>query len=380
MSREYFVEESPALTERLERHFESARALLSTFPEAEKQVECLLLGGGYGRGEGGVGTEADGSKSLFNDLDYFLFCPDPTDPKLLEAVHAIEKQETKALGIDVDIKCITLAQVGDPSISMMFYDMVAGHHVVLGPDDYLTSRFPNPQGANILPIEASRLLWNRGTGLYFAACRIKREEETDFVIRNHAKFQLAAGDALLCLDGLYCGSVRERLERFREYRPDRHLGFDLLDLYERAVDFKFNPQRSDGRNWSALAEENRHLSDLWTLLFLQAESRRLRTSFVKPADYVAGNERRSPEIPRWKAPLFALRDFFKYRRCLAPVWDYPRNALFRSLLCLLCDERTRKRLPSPGKFLKGRSTSEASRTNEITDWERIYQFWWERYG
>jgi hypothetical protein len=378
MERDYFAQESPALAERLERHFASARTLLSKSPAAEKEVEALILGGGYGRDEGGVAKDENGNDILFNDLDYFLFCADPANPELLEAVHAIEKEGTADLGIDVEIQCLTLAQVGDPSVSMMFYDMVAGHHVVIGPDDFLTSHFPQVHGANIHAVEASRLLWNRGTGLFFSACRIEREAEMDFVVRNHAKFCLAAGDALLCLDGLYSGKVRERLARFREHRPDVHMGLDLLEMYERAVEFKFRPTLTDGKNWAQLAEENRKLSDLWTKVFLHAESRRLGKTFAQPADYVAGNEPRSPEIPRWKAPLYAVRDILKYRRCLAPVWDYPRNALFRSLLCLLSDDSARKSLPSPEKFL-GKSPEPVSK-GKVTGWEKVYEFWWQRYA
>ena len=91
--------------------------------------------------------------------------------------------------------------------------------------------------------------------------------------------------------------------------------------------------------------------------------------FADAAAYVEGRERRSPEVPRWKAPLFAVRDFLRYRRWVGPVWDYPRAGLFRSLFCLLSDE-----LPGPKKFLgKPEGSGRAA-------WEPTYKFWWERYG
>ncbi len=234
----------------------------------------------------------------------------------------------------------------------------------------------------IPPLEASRLLWNRGTGLYFASCHIGRRQDAAFVVRNHAKFKLAAGDALLTLAGLYDGSCRERYARFRSHRPDHALGLDLAGLHAEGVAFKLAPTL-DGPDWDDLAEENRILSDLWARLFLHAESVRLETKFDTPESYVAGREARSPELPRWKAPLFALRDFFKYRRWLAPVWDYPRAALFRSLFCLLEGTGGPNKLPSPGHFLaplshRKRHTPPAS--PGTSEWEPLYTFWWQRYG
>ena len=235
---------------------------------------------------------------------------------------------------------------------MMIYDVAAGHVIVYGDEDYLTSRWPKPDPSNIPLIEASRLLWNRGTGLYFASCRIPDRLERRFVERNHAKFKLAAGDALLCAVGQYHWSFRERQKRF----------------YEEGVAFKLSP--TDGAlSWEELGVENEKLSTLWTKLFLQVESERLGVRFSDATAYVDGRERRSPEVPRWKAPMFAARDFLRYRKFVGPVWDYPRAGLFRSLLCLLS-----KDLPLPAKFL-GKVNGDGRGA-----FEKTYQFWWERYG
>ena len=99
------------------------------------------------------------------------------------------------------------------------------------------------------------------------------------------------------------------------------------------------------------------------------ESQRLGVKFANASAYVEGRERRSPEVPRWKAPLFAVRDFLRYRKFVGPVWDYPRAGLFRSLFCLLS-----KDLPSPAKFL-GKADGDGAGA-----WEKTYEFWWERYG
>jgi hypothetical protein len=379
----YFLDACPELEELLERHFEHMRALLKQSPGVFDKIDALVLGGGYGRGEGGIvhGEEGSSKVALFNDLDYFLFTAHPNDPLIAEAIHALEAAGRDVLGIDVDIKCLALDEMGDPSESMMFSDLIAGHHIVYGPEDYLRSRFPEVDPARLPAIEASRLLWNRGTGLYFASCHIERQDDADFVTRNHAKFKLAAGDALLALEGQYASSCRERFVRFKAIRPDKALGLDLEDLHAEGVRFKLSPTGGKA-DWNELAAENRSLAQLWTRLFLHVESHRLGIHFESPADYVEGQEPRSPEIPRWKAPLFAIRDYLKYRRWLSPIWDYPRAALFRSLFCLLSEETLRASLPSPGHFLAPRSTGSEKRAQGLTtaDWESVYTFWWQRYG
>jgi len=383
MRLEYFVNECPELEELLERHFEHLRALLRQRPRALEKVDALVLGGGYGRGEGGVlaGPAPDAPPELFNDLDYFLFTSHAGHPEVAQAVHAMEAAGKDTLGIDVDIKCLAPADMGDPSASMMFSDLVAGHRVIHGPADYLRARFPEVDPSRLPALEASRLLWNRGTGLYFAACHIERREDPAFVARNHAKFKLAAGDALLALAGRYHGSCRERFHRFRECRPDRALGLDLADLHAEGVAFKLAPRRGHD-DWDLLSRENRALAGLWSRLFLHAESLRLGVRFESASAYVQGREPRSPELPRWKPPLFALRDFFHYRRWLSPIRDYPRAALFRSLFCLLSHDDPPAALPSPNRFLNPSSPPNASRSTPVplSSWESAYAFWWQRYG
>ena len=364
-SEKYFLGSHPALAERLEAHFVDLRSRIEAEPAIAARIEAVVLGGGYGRGEGGVLVNPDGSEELFNDLDYFLFAIDPEDEALIELVRGIERDGTEEMGIDVDIKIERVVDVPKPEDSMMIYDLAAGHIVVYGEDDFLTSRWPQPEASNIPLIEATRLLWNRGTGLYFAACRIEDRQDKRFVERNHAKFKLAAGDAVLCASGQYHWSFLERQKRFKALAEDV---FGVGAIYEEGIDFKLAPRDGD-LSWEELADENRKLSELWARLFLHVESERIGVEFPDAAAYVEGRERRSPDVPRWKAPLFALRDFLRYRRWVGPVWDYPRAGLFRSLFCLLLED-----LPAPSKFLgKPQGDGRAA-------WEPTYKFWWERYG
>ena len=364
-SQRFFLQAHPQLASRLEAHFQDLCVRIGRDPSVAAKVQAVVLGGGYGRGEGGVLLGRDGREELFNDLDYFLFTDQPDDEALRAVVHEIESCGTADLGIDVEVKVERIEALPAPEQSMMIYDLAAGHVVVYGDPDYLERRWPEPEASGIPLAEASRLLWNRGTGLYFASCRIAERSDRRFVERNHAKFKLAAGDALLCAAGRYHWSFRERRERFGDLGDDR---FGVAGIYGEGIAFKEAP-RDGTLSWEELTVENRELSKLWARLFLHVESQRLGVDFADPASYVCGRERRSPEIPRWKAPMFAVRDFLRYRRWVGPVWDYPRAGLFRSLFCLLSDE-----LPEPVKFLgKPAGAGRAA-------WETTYKFWWERYG
>src|ERR1035437_3471433 len=124
MPGRYFEGNHPELESRLENHFARVR---NSFEEKGWRGS-LVLGGGYGRGEGGVMRGPEGV-GFSNDLDYFLFDDAPGDPRLVSWCRETERSESVVLGIDVEIKCLRADSMGDPGRSMMFGDLVAGHVV-----------------------------------------------------------------------------------------------------------------------------------------------------------------------------------------------------------------------------------------------------------
>jgi len=156
---------------RMKAHFERTVAHFGRL--GSKAPEAIVLGGGYGRGEGGIASSADGSPCLFNDLDYFIFTDSPADAEILGALHEWERKESVLMGIDVEGKCLPLSDLKQTPVSMMFYDLVTAHTIVSGPDDFFKAyqAMANPQ--TIVPIEATRLLWNRGSGLLFASADLE---------------------------------------------------------------------------------------------------------------------------------------------------------------------------------------------------------------
>ena len=75
MTQRFTIDGSPELEARLDRWCaDFARDVLSVIPERE--LEAIVLGGGYGRGEGGVWRTTDGEQA-YNDLEFYFFVRGP---------------------------------------------------------------------------------------------------------------------------------------------------------------------------------------------------------------------------------------------------------------------------------------------------------------
>ena len=65
---------------------------------------CVLLGGSYGRGDGGVRQDKENG-ILYNDLDFFVFAK-KANPNAQNVLHSVAKKYEKELSIDVDFSKI----------------------------------------------------------------------------------------------------------------------------------------------------------------------------------------------------------------------------------------------------------------------------------
>lgn len=361
----YVEGDHPELRERLEAHFSRVRESFL----AHGFSGALVLGGGYGRGEGGV-MPLDHGVGFSNDLDYFLFDDTPVAEPLLQWCRAIEREESERLGIDVEIKCLRREAIGNPNDSMMFADLVAGHIVVAGEAEFLTSLVPTLDFTQLPAEEATRLLWNRGSGVFFAKCRLERRAEVAYVIRNHAKLKLALGDALLCLQGQYVPWCRERHQRL--LRAELPGGLESIPAWHaEGVEFKFSPFLK-GPSWEELDEESTRLTAAWGKLWLLVESRRLGRPIGSLEAYV-NLPRLLPGHPL-RHVMLAVRDRLRRGGCLRPTTDYPRAALMRALPCLL--DLTQAGPSQTGKFLPLPSGDAHKRSA----WESVYARWWNYYS
>lgn len=314
----------------------------------------------------------DGGGAAFsNDLDYFLFDDSPDDRALQAWCRDAEREESEALGIDVEIKCLRADSIRDPGVSMMFADLVAGHVVVAGNAGFLAAMRESLDFSRIQSEEAARLLWNRGSGMFFSRCRMGSDAGLGYVIRNHAKLKLALGDAWLCLEGRYSPKCRVRSERLKESRLPENVP-RLLEWHAEGVEFKFRPF-SRGVGWADLENEARELVGAWGEIYLAVEGARLGMRFDSFKDYLAVPRLiRSSSVARNLA--LACRDKLKRGGCLRPIGDYPRAGLMRALPCLL--GLTPGGVAEAVRFLP----ETPDQTQNPKSWERSYARWWSCYA
>jgi hypothetical protein len=366
MSGLFFEGYYPLLESRLESHFSRVK----TSFQAQGFRGSLVLGGGYGRGEGGVmmgGKEPEFS----NDLDYFLFDDSPGDSNLGAWCREMERVESLELGIDVEIKCLRPDSMGDPSRSMMFADLCAGHIVVAGDASFLQKLREGLDFSRIDPEEATRLLWNRGSGMFFSRCRMNHPSDLKFVIRNHAKLKLALGDGWLCLSGLYTSKCRERAEKL--LTCELPIGIpQLREWHAEGVQFKFHPYAT-GPSWQELEVESQALIAAWGVMYLAAEEKRLNRVIPSFTTY-----HKIPRILRQGSYLknlsLSLRDRLLRGGCIHPLGDYPRAGLMRALPCLL--GLTPGGISQAANFLP----APAGDMTQLEHWESTYSKWWAHYA
>ena len=208
---------------------------------------CVVLGGSYGRGDGGVRQDQENG-ILYNDLDFFVFarkkCGDAG--KVLKEI--AEKYE-KELKIDVDFsRIMSVKDIKNNASRLMMQELKRGYHLVYG-EDLLAENLPELPAEKLPFAEACRLLLNRGMGLLLAGEKIADDSaETDFILRNINKAILGACDAVLIASKQYKWTITERLAAVNEL----DLSDDCKALYAEAVEFKRKPGRDVTADLSTL--------------------------------------------------------------------------------------------------------------------------------
>lgn len=303
------------------------------------RLEGVLLGGGYGRGEGGVMKSAGGDQP-YNDLEFYVFIRGNAvlaERKFRQPLHELGESLSPEACLDVEFKVMTLAKLRRSEPSMFYYDLLAGHHWILG-DDSLLAMCEHHRDASLIPLhEATRLLFNRCSGLLYSLERLRRknfgEADADFVGRNLAKAQLAFGDMLLAAQGKYHWSCRERHERLSACPFEGSLAWAeaLKTEHAQGVAFKLHPTHSRETR-ETLAARHAALSDFGRQLWLWLESKRLGIPFGSPRDYAFSPSNKCPETSAWRNRLINLRAFGPSGLAWA---RYPRERLFNAMALML---------------------------------------------
>lgn len=221
--------------ERLSRALQELAAAIEALPEAPL-IAGVVLGGGYGRGEGGV-TPAG---NLYNDLDFLVM---PTEfsqaRRIAAALRPLSRKWGEQLHLDVDFFVVSRrCWLARNASTLMLQELLAGHCLVYGCRDFL-AEVPRLDWERLPWREGARLMLNRGTGILLARARLKDPAAVDFICRNLHKAVLGCGDALLLVRGEYSRTGDERLARLQTVCADDTV---FVQLYSEALQFKYTPQ------------------------------------------------------------------------------------------------------------------------------------------
>jgi hypothetical protein len=319
--------------------------IINTFAEEIRTAvgtsfEALVLGGGYGRGEGAC-VLIDGKESLYNDLDLFLITNDSMD--LSDEIKHIAHRYEDILGIDVDIgKPVTLKELRMLPHQLMWQDLISGHMVLAGDGEIITANAPIWWGKILPKGEALRLMLNRGSGLLQAIIQTHKKSinaehqlpDSDFMRRNYQKCTLAFGDSLLITYENYPVPMQEKTAALRALSigVDDVAKQEILLLFEQAIIFKSRPNAPDLSTAQPDMNTLMHVAKLWVEQLLLMESVRTGKKWKNAAAYVADSFIREPNQHKGR---LLIRNFIKNCKSGRPSFRYPRELLYRELTGLL---------------------------------------------
>lgn len=236
-------------------------------------VLALVLIGGYGRGEGGVRTNA-GRQVPNNNLDFLLIgrnqCRRQFSGWQQLADRRLERlQHNYDIGIDLSI--ISGRTLRRAPCRIMWYDMKGGHRTILGDAEFVPSL--NRFRLDRIPAwDVHNLIVNRGTLLLINDCLpdLKDDESLQRIrLRHRAKAVIGYGDALLFCHGQYHWSYARKQKRMQSLEM---IPSSFRQLYAEASDFRFHPDKIAGN----LLSSGRTVRQLCEVAHRKFESHRLK--------------------------------------------------------------------------------------------------------
>ena len=304
----YTLVPSPRIAELLDRSLAGIAADIGALKLPG--LRAVILGGGYGRGEGGV-LHTERGDALYNDLDFFVFASGAgraLGARIDGALRELAGPWTEKLGVAVDFgpvkNCETVKKAAS---TLMFQELLRGWKPVWGtpePEKWIPALEPRE-----LPFsEAARLLLNRGMGLVFAGEYLREgNPDADFIVRNMNKALLGAGDALLIAAGEYRWRGEERLAFFGPWAAREKLPAGYAALYEKAFRYKLEPlpvlPEDPGARW----RECRAFYLDAVRLIAGASKEDPGTGVVSGLSRRAAKDRSLKELLRWARRTFTLR-------------------------------------------------------------------------
>ena len=110
-----------------------------------EKLEALVLGGGYGRGQGGVLKTETGDEP-YNDLEFYVFLRGNRlrNGRLFGvALRELGDRLSPGARLHVEFKVDSLPRLRRSPVTMFSYDLVSGHRVLWG-GEHRTSNIQHP--------------------------------------------------------------------------------------------------------------------------------------------------------------------------------------------------------------------------------------------
>jgi hypothetical protein len=315
-------------------------ATLALVPSS--RLEALVLGGGYGRGQGGVLKTEDGD-APYNDLEFYVFTRGNVllnRARYAEPFRQLGETLSPASGLHVEFKIDSLEKLRKGPVSIFSYDLVSGHRILYGKQTLFRGCEHHLDAARIVPSEATRLLLNRCSGLLLVKELLAKSrltvEDCDFIGRNLAKAKLALGDALLAAEGLYHWDCLERGRRLAGLAQQANKPFVLaaLKYHAAGVRFKLHPFRAM-KPTEEFEAEHREITELALMEWLWIENGRLKANFACLRDYSFSSSVKCEESGWWHNFLSNIKTFGIGAAFEPARQRYPRERLFNALPLLL---------------------------------------------
>ncbi len=382
MSDRFTIDGTDELEARLERFCHTVRFEISAIVPKRK-LTAIVLGGGYGRGEGGV-LRSETRDAPYNDLEFYVFLSGNrllNERQFGRPLHELGKRLSAKARISVEFKIDCIDRWRRGAVSMFNYDLACGNRVVFG-GETIFSGCEHLQDAAAIPLaEASRLLFNRCAGLLLVREILRKPfpsgEDADFAVRNVAKVQLALGDVILTAFGKYHWSVLERGRRLAAFNfPDAISWLaEVRSLHQDGVRFKLHPCRATALE-PTFEQDYLRLVDLARQVWLWLESRRLNEAFLTASDYALGTIDKWPGTAVWKNLFLTAKTFGPKATVASHSGRYPRSRLFNALALLLWNSDHVAQSPFLDRLQQDLHTNAADCPGLVAEFKRV----WPAYG
>lgn len=329
--------------EALERHLERTCARVLSGIRGmipARKLEAVMLGGGYGRGEGGVLHGADGHRP-YNDLEFYVVLRGNrhlNERRYHRRLEVLGEILTHLADVEVEFKIASAREMASREVSMFSYDLVVGHRLLWGSPAILEEWAHHRSATNISIAEATRLLMNRCSGLLLAREKLDRAtftaHDADFVRRNIAKAQLACGDAVLAARWNYHWSCRERHRRLEALLVETPAPWleRIVRHHAVGVEFKLHPYTTTEPR-EQLDAMHREVSAMARDCWLHLEGHRLEKTFPSARAYAEDSDDKCSHTLGLFNTLLNFR-IDGWKRQVRP-YRHPRERVFNALALLL---------------------------------------------